>query len=589
MKKEGMHFLETLFELLQNPLYTKILGWKSSGDNFEIRNTDLFIKIVLPRFYEDETYETFLSRLASFRFKKHVDDTGSQSFSHPLFIRGNKSLISMILETEIAADMESGYSRKQGSAFLEKLYDILEDSSYEDYICWCADGTTVLVKKVEEFSQIVLPKFYKHNNFQSFVRQLNMYSFNKTSHDANWREFKQPLFRKGMRNLLGFISRKTQQKNSSANTASSVDSTSTADMKTRQSSASGHMSTDQESVGSGTGSDTSMRKVRSEDMKPVYSQAPHGHSVPVPGVQTQMLKNGTTLSGSEASEIATLRNDMMVLQSRVTTLEGQMQYVFSCMQSNCTGGSTALKRPSYVPFSQTHEPHTRHHVIGGNHDSKPDPTRYRDSKTALSALSSGDESPEESNSVTAQSSVSSGSDSSGPNSIQKAYSLSDISSSSANPYKGSVGAFVRAQSVAGAPCRMEGVRLKQRNRTVSTGYDNFESEYVSSAIGEDYDKAHYCHRSGKQGVDAILSAAEGLVRVSHSIQSPQKQLLTEGMGLSEKNFNSRRRDDSSGAGEPYMKRMRSTSEVTVSSSSSGGSSASQYEGRYLSKMATHGK
>jgi hypothetical protein len=39
-----------------------------------------------------------------------------------------------------------------------------------------------------------------------------MYSFNKTSHDANWREFRQPLFRRGQRNLLPLISRKMQPK-----------------------------------------------------------------------------------------------------------------------------------------------------------------------------------------------------------------------------------------------------------------------------------------------------------------------------------------------------------------------------------------
>jgi hypothetical protein len=38
-----------------------------------------------------------------------------------------------------------------------------------------------------------------------------MYNFTKTSHDANRREFKQPLFRKGKRNLLPLISRKTQK------------------------------------------------------------------------------------------------------------------------------------------------------------------------------------------------------------------------------------------------------------------------------------------------------------------------------------------------------------------------------------------
>lgn len=48
-----------------------------------------------------------------------------------------------------------------------------------------------------------------------------MYNFTKTSHDANRREFKQPLFRKGKRNLLPLISRKTQK------TVRSIDSTQT--------------------------------------------------------------------------------------------------------------------------------------------------------------------------------------------------------------------------------------------------------------------------------------------------------------------------------------------------------------------------
>lgn len=41
------------------------------------------------------------------------------------------------------------------------------------------------------------------------LRQLNMYSFSKTRHDANWREFKQELFQRGRRDLLPHIKRKT--------------------------------------------------------------------------------------------------------------------------------------------------------------------------------------------------------------------------------------------------------------------------------------------------------------------------------------------------------------------------------------------
>lgn len=62
----------------------------------------------------------------------------------------------MILENENELDIiDNCVVRKQGAAFLEKLFDILEDSTYEDCICWCDDGKSVLVKKVEEFSQVI--------------------------------------------------------------------------------------------------------------------------------------------------------------------------------------------------------------------------------------------------------------------------------------------------------------------------------------------------------------------------------------------------------------------------------------------------
>ena len=36
------------------------------------------------------------------------------------------------------------------------------------------DGTTFVVKDQAKFSTDILPKYFKHGNFASFVRQLNM-------------------------------------------------------------------------------------------------------------------------------------------------------------------------------------------------------------------------------------------------------------------------------------------------------------------------------------------------------------------------------------------------------------------------------
>jgi hypothetical protein len=111
-----------------------------------------------------------------------------------------------------AKEMEPISSRKNTTApaFLEKLYDILEDISLESYISWQPDGQSFLIRDVNSVSELVLPHYFKHNNIQSFVRQLNMYSFTKTRHDSNYREFRQPLFQRGRRDLLSIIKRKTQ-------------------------------------------------------------------------------------------------------------------------------------------------------------------------------------------------------------------------------------------------------------------------------------------------------------------------------------------------------------------------------------------
>ncbi|CAN0064897.1 unnamed protein product, partial [Hapterophycus canaliculatus] len=70
------------------------------------------------------------------------------------------------------------------------------------------EGDGIVVYQPAQFAKMVLPQYYKHNNFQSFVRQLNIYGFRKARHDKDSWEFKQPHFRRGQRHLLGLIRRK---------------------------------------------------------------------------------------------------------------------------------------------------------------------------------------------------------------------------------------------------------------------------------------------------------------------------------------------------------------------------------------------
>ena len=57
-------------------------------------------------------------------------------------------------------------------------------------------------------SNVVLPQYYNHANFKSFVRQLHMYSFRKLQVESGWCVFVHPEFKRGRRDLLHKIKRK---------------------------------------------------------------------------------------------------------------------------------------------------------------------------------------------------------------------------------------------------------------------------------------------------------------------------------------------------------------------------------------------
>ncbi|CAF2131948.1 unnamed protein product [Rotaria magnacalcarata] len=102
------------------------------------------------------------------------------------------------------------------TAFLAKLWALVNDRSCDDLIAWDPSGGSFHVFDQSRFAREILPRYFKHNNFASFIRQLNMYGFRKIStiehgslkseHDDI--EFAHPNFIRGHDTLLELIKRR---------------------------------------------------------------------------------------------------------------------------------------------------------------------------------------------------------------------------------------------------------------------------------------------------------------------------------------------------------------------------------------------
>ena len=59
--------------------------------------------------------------------------------------------------------------------FLKKCYEMVDDDSTNSIISWGQNNDSFIIWDVTQFSIQLLPKYFKHSNSSSFIRQLNIY------------------------------------------------------------------------------------------------------------------------------------------------------------------------------------------------------------------------------------------------------------------------------------------------------------------------------------------------------------------------------------------------------------------------------
>ncbi|KAH6661507.1 heat shock factor protein [Plectosphaerella plurivora] len=122
-------------------------------------------------------------------------------------------------ELAAKAKQDATVKRKQIPPFVQKLSSFLDEKRNVELIRWSDKGDSFVVLDEDEFAKTLIPELFKHNNYASFVRQLNMYGFHKrvglsdNSMRASERknkspsEYSNPYFRRGHPNLLWLINK----------------------------------------------------------------------------------------------------------------------------------------------------------------------------------------------------------------------------------------------------------------------------------------------------------------------------------------------------------------------------------------------
>ncbi|CAD8083012.1 unnamed protein product [Paramecium sonneborni] len=86
--------------------------------------------------------------------------------------------------------------RFNGIKFIEVTHKILQQNEFKDIIKWDDQGKNIIIIDKLLLQQIVLPKYFKHAKYSSFLRQLNFYGFTSSKDENSYLTYYHQYFTK---------------------------------------------------------------------------------------------------------------------------------------------------------------------------------------------------------------------------------------------------------------------------------------------------------------------------------------------------------------------------------------------------------
>jgi len=124
-----------------------------------------------------------------------------------------KTLMGSIKPASTCLETPNQEKMHHGLPFAQAVFLFTSLEANSEFVGWTANGAGLEIRNVPLFSRDILPIWFKHANFASFVRQLNFYGFQKIvqyKKNVRMQVFEHPHFQRDHEERISRIRRKTR-------------------------------------------------------------------------------------------------------------------------------------------------------------------------------------------------------------------------------------------------------------------------------------------------------------------------------------------------------------------------------------------